>query len=201
MNEDNKRAIETKQDVEKLEQELFAMKERIIDNAPKLYLEVKDVPFYLDRLFDTNGNPLGDFKVSDKYKKRVVYALKNPHKKPSTGQVYFGELVEGDYYAGKYYPREYVIEATPTTFTEEDLDILQNKHKITKSINGVELELYAPYNQRNNFSWNVDRYRKSIEVPRRKLKEIDKILTSLAMVKEKLPWESRIVSIEDTPRR
>ena len=50
--------------------------------------------------------------------------------------------------------------------------------------------------QRDNYSERVERYRKDIEAPRRKLQEITGIISELESIKAKLPMGTREVIIE-----
>lgn len=190
------RKMETKQDVQIVQEELQEKKEQIIDESPKLNLSIKQAPFLLDVLFEKDGTPKGDFRVSERYRKKVFYAFKHPRTKSSTGETYYGELSQGDYYSGNYSPNEYLIIATPTFLTDDELQELQIRKQITKRINNVDITLIAPVLQKSDYSARVERYRKEIEPSRKKIQEISGIMTELENLKAKLPMGTREVIIE-----
>lgn len=193
-NEPTKKKIETKQDVQKIQEELKAKLNKIIDEAPKLSLEIKNAPYYLNLLFEQDGTPKADFRVSDRYKRSVAAAFKQPHRKSTTGEIYWGKLlIEG---FGKDYPVEYLIEVTPTFLTDEELNILQHKHKIVKKIGNTDIEFVPPEWQRDNYSIRTEKYRKTIPEYRRKIQEINDIITELETLKTKLPMGSYTVIID-----
>lgn len=70
-----KRKIETKQDVQLIQQELQEKKEQLIDDAPKISLSIKNAEFCLNILFNEDGTPKGDFRVSERYQKKFVFHL------------------------------------------------------------------------------------------------------------------------------
>lgn len=190
------RKMETKQDVQIVQEELQEKKEQIIDESPKLNLSIKQAPFLLDVLFEKDGTPKGDFRVSERYRKKVFYAFKHPRTKSSTGETYYGELSQGDYYSGNYSPNEYLIIATPTFLTDDELQELQTRKQITKRINNVDITLIAPVLQKSDYSSRVERYRREIEPSRKKIQEISRIMTELENLKAKLPMGTREVIIE-----
>lgn len=201
MNENNTenkstRKIETKQDVQTIQEELQEKIEQIIDESPKLNLSIKNAPFFLNVLFKDDGTPKGDFRISERYRKKVFYAFKHPHTKSTTGETYHGKLVEGDYFSGNYSPNEYLIIATPTSLTDEELETLQKNHKLTKRIGNVDIEFIPPVLQKDNYSERVEKYRKEIEISRKKVQEINGIIAELEGVKSKLPMGTRTVVIE-----
>lgn len=83
-NGQSKRKIENKQDVQKVKEMLLEKKEQIIDEAPKLLLEVKNAPYHLNVLFEQDGTPKDNFRIADRYRKRVYYAFKHSPRKSST---------------------------------------------------------------------------------------------------------------------
>lgn len=190
------RKMETKQDVQIVQEELQEKKEQIIDESPKLNLSIKQAPFLLDVLFEKDGTPKGDFRVSERYRKKVFYAFKHPRTKSSTGETYYGELSQGDYYSGNYSPNEYLIIATPTFLTDDELQELQTRKQIAKRINNVDITLIAPVLQKSDYSSRVERYRREIEPSRKKIQEISGIMTELENLKAKLPMGTREVIIE-----
>lgn len=190
------RKMETKQNVQVVQEELQEKREQIIDESPKLNLSIKQAPFLLDVLFEKDGTPKGDFRVSERYRKKVFYAFKHPHTKSTTGETYYGELSQGDYFSGNYSPNEYLIIATPTFLNDDELQELQSRKQITKRINNVDITLIAPVLQRDNYSERVEIYRKDIEAPRRKIQEITGIISELERIKAKLPMGTREVIIE-----
>ena len=198
----SERRMETQQDVQVIQQELKVKKEKIIEEAPKLSFEVKNAPFYLNILFDQNGNPKGDFVVTERCMKKVCAALKHPHQKARTGEIYWGNL------------DKYFIKTTPTFLTEEELIELQKHHKLTKKINNIDIELVPPMSQRDNYpilplsdtilySDRVQRYRENIKVPRRKVQEINNILSDLEILKSRLPMgvHEVIIDQEEEPEK
>lgn len=190
-----KRKMENQQDIQVVQAEMQEMLEQVIDDAPKLSLNVKNAPFCLNMLFDQEGNPKGNFRVTDRYKKRVYFAFKHPSHKSTTGEIYWGKLSEGvtGYSSG---PIEYLIQATPTFLNDEELEELEHRHRLTKEINGVEVELVPPMLQRDNYSSRVERYRETIGDSRKKVQEITNIISELETLKPKLPMGTREVIIE-----
>lgn len=202
MNEENKNLehqqskLQTQQDAQLLQSRLLEKKELLIDESPKLNLSVKRAPFYLDVLFEKDGSPKGNFRVSDRYKKKVFFAFKHPHTKSNTGELYYGELSQGDYFSGNYYPNEYLIVATPTFLSDEELQMLQSKKEITKKINNVDITFVAPILQESDYSSRVEKYRESIVEPRKKVQELDSLVAEIEGIKSKLPRGSYEVIIE-----
>lgn len=202
MNEENqnseqqKSSLQTQQDAQLLQNRLLEKKEQLIDESPKLNLSVKQAPFHLDTLFEKDGTPKGNFRISDRYKKRVLFAFKHPHTKSNTGELYYGELSEGDYFSGNYYPIEYLIIATPTFLSDDELQILQSRKEITKRINNVDITLVAPSLQKGDYSDRVEKYREIIVEPRAKVQELDSLVEEIEKVKSKLPRGSYEVIIE-----
>ena len=72
MNEENQNLeqqqtrLQTQQDAQLLQGNLLEKKEQLIDESPKLNLAIKQAPFLLDVLFEKDGTPKGDFRVSDR---------------------------------------------------------------------------------------------------------------------------------------
>lgn len=192
MNEDStknckeKRKYETKEDVMKIQEMLMQMKKQIIAKAPKLELCIKNAPFYLDALFNSDGIPKGDFNVTEGQQKKVAFALKHPGHKSVTGQRYWGDL--------RNYG-EYRIQVTPTFFSDEELDSLKWRGSIVKIINYVKIEFVPCYYQKSDFSERVEKYRENIKPYRQKLQEYDELLSLLEKLKSKLPSAPRIVTI------
>lgn len=91
---------------------------------------------------------------------------------------------------------EYLIQATPTFLTDEELYSLQIHHRLTKKINNVDIEFVPPFLQKDNYSERIETYRKNIEPSRRKIQEISSIISELESLKTKLPWGPREVIIE-----
>lgn len=202
MNEENqnseqqKSSLETQQDAQLLQNRLLEKKEQLIDESPKLNLSVKQAPFHLDALFEKDGTPKGNFRVSDRYKKKIFLAFKHPHTKSNTGELYYGELSQGDYFSGNYYPNEYLIITTPTFLSDDELQMLQSRKEITKRINNVDITLVAPILQKSDYSARVERYRETIAEPRKKVQELDSLVEEIEQVKSKLPRGSHEVIIE-----
>jgi len=199
-NDENKtgRKIETKQDAQAVQEELQEMREQTIDESPKLNLSVKQAPFLLHVLFKEDGTPKGDFRISERYRKKVFYAFKNPHTKSATGETFYGDLSQGDYFTGEYYPNEYIIIATPTFLNDDELQELQSRKQIIKRINDVDITLTAPTLQKSDYSVRVENYRKNIDSSRKKIQGIDEIIADLEKLKSKLPMGTREVLIEQT---
>lgn len=202
MNEENQNLeqqqtrLQTQQDAQLLQSNLLEKKEQLIDESPKLNLAIKQAPFLLDVLFEKDGTPKGDFRVSDRYRKKVFYAFKHPHTKSTTGEAYYGELSKGDYFSGNYHPNEYLIIATPTFLSDDELQELQSRRQITKRINNVDITLIAPALQKSDYSACVERYRETIVEPRKKVQELDSLVAEIEKVKSQLPRGSYEVIIE-----
>lgn len=202
MNEENQNLeqqqtkLQTQQDAQLLQNNLLEKKEQLIDESPKLNLAIKQAPFLLDVLFEKDGTPKGDFRVSNRYRKKVFYAFKHPHTKSTTGEAYYGELSEGDYFSDKYSPNEYLIIATPTFLSDYELQELQSRKQITKRINNVDVTLIAPVLQSSDYSALVERYRETIVEPRRKVQELDSLVAEIEKVKSQLPRGTYEVIIE-----
>ena len=192
------RKIETKYDVQIVQEKLKEKREQIIDEAPKLSLAIKKAPYFLNVLFEQDGTPKGDFRISDRYKKKVCVSFKHPHRKSTTGEIYWGNLATSDFGGYNCYSNEYLIQVTPTFLTDEELETLQTHHKLTKKIGNIDIEFIPPTLQRNDYSACVERYRRDIETPRRKIQEISEIMIELESLKSKLPTGTREVIIKQT---
>lgn len=203
MNEENKEQtqskLQTQQDAKELQDKILEKKEQLIDESPKLNLAIKDAPFVLESLFEHDGTPKGDFRVSDRYKKKVALAFQHVNRKPETGEIYYGRLVDG--FSPNTYKAEYLIAATPTFLTDEELAELQSKRRLSKMINGKEITFGAPDLQRDNYSSRVERYRETIVEPRSKVKELDSLVAEIERVKSQLPRGSYEVIIEQPEDR
>ena len=145
----SKPSIQTKQDAQRVQEQLLEKKTQVIEDAPKLSLSIKNAPFYLGALFEQDGTPKGDFTVTDRFKRKVVVAFKHPHRKTTTGEMYFGELTDGNLYNTA--PNEYLIQATPTFLTDEELDYLRSHRRLTKMIGNTEIEFVPPMLQRDDY--------------------------------------------------
>lgn len=178
--------LETKQDAERLQEELIEKKNQIIDDAPKLSLAIRKAPYYLDALFEQDGTPKYDFKISDRFRKKVSLALKHPRKDTKTGQIYYGEIWTSGYHK-KAYPNEYLIQATPTFLSDEELKSLSLFGRIVKKIGNLEIELIPPLLDNNSFHERVREYIDSIQSVRNKIKQIDEIIAEIEEVESKLP--------------
>ncbi len=178
--------LETKQDAERLQEELIEKKNQIIDDAPKLSLAIRKAPYYLDALFEQDGSPKYDFKISDRFRKKVSLALKHPRKDTKTGQIYYGEIWTSGYHK-KGYPNEYLIQVTPTFLSDEELKSLSLFGKIVKKIGNLEIELIPPLLDNASFHERVREYIDSIQSVRNKIKQIDEIIAEIEEVKSKLP--------------
>ena len=177
--------LETKQDAERLQEELNEKKNQIIDDAPKLSLAIRKAPYYLDALFEQDGTPKYDFKISDRFRKKVSLALKHPRKDTKTGRIYYGEIWTSGYHK-KDYPNEYLIQATPTFLSDEELKLL-SFGSIVKKIGNLEIELTPPLLDNDSFHERVREYIDSIQSVRNKIKQIDEIIAEIEEVKSKLP--------------
>lgn len=93
---------------------------------------------------------------------------------------------------------EYIIETTPTFLTEEELETLERYHKLIKKIGNIDIEFTAPFLQKDGYSSRVEKYRRTIEEPRRKVQEIDGIITELEVLKSKLPMGPYEVTIDQS---
>ena len=192
------RKMEYKEDVQAIQQELLERKEQIIDGAPMLLLNISKAPYYLNVLFDQDGKPKGDFRVPERYQQKVYYAFKHPNHKFSTGETYWGKLTTSNFSGSENYPIEYLIQATPTFLTEEELEELRVYHKLIKRINNVEIELIPPFYQKKDYSERVEEYKKAIEKPRSIIEEIDSAISELETFKAKLPMAPREVIINQS---
>lgn len=184
----DKKKLETKEDVVRVQKMLLQKRKQIIDEGPKLSLCIKDAPFYLMSLFNVDGSPKGNFNVSESQQKKIALALKHPSHKSSTDQTYWGHLSAGD---------EYRIQVLPTFFSDEELDYLQLHERIVKKINNVEIKLVPLYLQKDNFSERVKGYKENIGSVKDKLQKYDEMLILLENLKSILPASPRIVLISD----
>lgn len=194
--EQQKSRLQTQQDAQLLQSNLLEKKEQLIDESPKLNLSIKKAPFLLDVLFEKDGTPKGNFRVSERYRKKVFYAFKHPRTKSTTGETYYGELSEGNYFSGTYIPNEYLIIATPTFLSDDELQELQRTKQITKRVNNVDITLIAPVLQSSDYSARVERYRETIVEPRKKVQELDSLVAEIEKVKSQLPRGTYEVIIE-----
>ena len=189
--------LETKQDAERLQEELIEKKNQIIDDAPKLSLAIKKAPYFLDALFEQDGTPKYDFGISDRFRKKVSLALKHPRKDTKTGQTYYGEIWTSGYHK-KAYPNEYLIQVTPMFLSDEELKSL-SFGKIVKKIGDFEIELVPPLlGDYINFHERVEEYIDSIQSVRNKIKQIDEIIAEIEEVKSKLPMGAKEVPMEQS---
>ena len=187
-------SIRTKQDAQKVQEQLLEKKTQIIEDAPKLSLSIKKAPFYLGILFEQDGTPKGDFTVTDRFKRKVEGAFKHPHRKATTGEMYFGELTDGNLFNTA--PNEYLIQATPTFLTDEELEYLQSHRRLTKMIGNTEIELIPPMSQRDDYQTRVERYRERIGESREKVQELTGIIQEIEKIKPRLPMGTYEVMIE-----
>ena len=203
MNEENlniekERSIKTQQDAQAIQENLLEKRELIIAAAPKLILAIKDAPFHLETLFEMDGTPKGDFRVTDRYKKKVFFAFKHPHIKSTTGKRYYGELTTSDFSQKHHYPNEYLILVNPTFLTESELHSLRMLKTLTKRVNNVEITFVPANIQYHKFSSLIEEYMESIAEPRKRIEELDSIIADIEQVKTKLPRGSYEVNIEQT---
>lgn len=201
MNEDNlniekESSIKTQQDAQEIQNNLLEKRELIIDAAPKLILSIKDAPFHLETLFEMDGTPKGDFRVTERYKKKVFFAFKHPHIKSTTGEKYYGELTTLDASQKHHYPNEYLIIVNPTFLTADELHSLRMFKTLTKRVNNVEITFVPSNIQYNNFSSLIEKYMESITETRKRIEELDSIIADIEQVKSKLPRGSYEVIIE-----
>lgn len=187
-------SIRTKQDAQKVQEQLLEKKTQIIEDAPKLSLSIKNAPFYLGILFEQDGTPKGDFTVTDRFKRKVVVAFKHPHRKATTGEMYFGELSDGNLFNTA--PNEYLIQATPTFLTDEELEYLRSHRRLTKMIGNTEIEFIPPMLQRDDYPARVERYRERIGESREKVQELTGIIQEIEKIKPRLPMGTYEVMIE-----
>ena len=189
-----KPSMRTKQDAKKVQDQLLEKKTQIIEDAPKLSLSIKKAPFYLRDLFEQDGTPKGDFTVTDRFKRKVALAFKHPHHKSSTGEIYYGELTDGNLFNTS--PNEYLIQATPTFLTDEELEYLQSHRRLTKMIGNTEIEFIPPMLQSDDYPIRVERYRERIKESRQKVQELTSIIQEIEKIKPKLPMGTYEVMIE-----
>jgi hypothetical protein len=178
-------SVKTKEDALRIVNELIEKKNQIIDDSPKLSLRVKNAPLYLASLFEEDGTPKGDFRVSDRYRKKVCLALKHQGRKNDTGEIYYGKLFEG---INDVYPAEYLIQVTPTLLNDQELRELSFADILKKRIGGIEVELIPPMLQDNiNFGKRVRDFMEINKPVRDKINKIDEIIYDLKMVLNELP--------------
>lgn len=190
----SKPSIRTKQDAQSVQGQLLEKKTQIIEDAPKLSLAIKKAPYYLGILFEQDGTPKGDFTVTDRFKRKVAVAFKHPHHKSTTGEMYFGELTDGNLFNTG--PNEYLIQATPTFLTDEELEYLQSHRRLTKMIGNTEIEFIPPMLQRDDYPTRVERYRERIGESRKKVQELTSIIQEIEKLKPRLPMGTYEVMIE-----
>lgn len=190
----SKPSIQTKQDAQRVQVQLLEKKTQIIEDAPKLSLSIKKAPYYLGILFEQDGTPKGDFTVTDRFKRKVEVALKHPHHKSTTGEMYFGELTDGNLYNTG--PNEYLIQATPTFLTDEELEYLQSHRRLTKMIGNTEIEFIPPILQQDDYPVRVERYRERVGESRKKIQELTGIIQEIEKIKPRLPMGTYEVIIE-----
>ena len=97
-------------------------------------------------LFEQDGTPKYDFRISDRFRKKVSLALKHPHQDTKTGKTYYGEIWTSGYHK-RAYPNEYLIQVTPTFLSDEELKSIP--FGLIKRIGNVEIELVPPLLQDN----------------------------------------------------
>lgn len=182
-----KSTIKTKQDAQKIQEWFLEKKTQMIEDAPKLSLSIKNAPFYLGRIFEQDGTPKGDFIVTERFRKKVAMAFKHPHQKSTTGEIYFGKLSADD---------EYLIQATPTFLSDEELNYLRLHNRLTKMIGDVEVEFVPPMLQKTDYSTRVDKYMERIGETRKKVQELSSIINEIEILKQKLPMGTYEVVIE-----
>ena len=170
----SKPSIQTKQDAQRVQEQLLEKKTQVIEDAPKLSLSIKNAPFYLGSLFEQDGTPKGDFTV--------------------TGEMYFGELTDGNLYNTA--PNEYLIQATPTFLTDEELDYLRSHCRLTKMIGNTEIEFVPPMPQRDDYPARVEKYMERIGESRAKVQELTDIIQEIEKLKPRLPMGTYEVMIE-----
>lgn len=190
----SKPSIQTKQDAQKVQEQLLEKKTQVIEDAPKLSLSIKNAPFYLGALFEQDGTPKGDFTVTDRVKRKVELAFKHPHRKSTTGELYFGELSDGNVFNPA--PKEYLIQATPTFLTDEELDYLRSHRRLTKMIGNTEIEFVPPMLQRDDYPARVEKYMERIGESRAKVLELTGIIQEIERLKPRLPMGTYEVMIE-----
>jgi hypothetical protein len=194
-----KPSMRTKQEAQKVEEQLIEKRTQIIEDAPKLSLSIKKAPYYLGVLFEQDGTPKGDFTVTDRFKRKVTFAFKHPHRKSTTGEMYFGELSDGNLFNSG--PNEYLIQATPTFLTDEELDYLKSHHRLTKMIGNTEIEFVPPILQRDDYSYRVERYKERIGESREKIQELNGIIQEIERIKPRLSMGAYEVIIEQPEER
>ena len=180
--------IQTQQDAQKVQEQLLEKKTQIIEDAPKLSLAIKNASFCLEALFEHDGTPKGDFTVTDRFRKKVVLAFKHPHHKYPEGEIYFGK--------GYASSNEFLIQATPTFLTDEELEYLQSHRRLTKKIGDTEIEFIPPMLQRDDYPVRVEKYRERIGESKEKIQELTSIIQEIEKIKPRLPMGTYEVMIE-----
>ena len=196
INEQKEPRFKYKEDIEEVKEELLRKREKIIDGTPILNLAIKKGQYYLPKLFEEDGTPKGDFRVSDHYKKKVYYALKHPNK-DRVGATYYGDLS----YPGMNIneQNEYLIRVTPTFLTDDELHRLAFTGSLDKKVGNTEIQLIPSLmDAHRGFSNRVEEYRNSIQEARGIIQKIDEVLAELDVLKTKLPRKIREVVIESS---
>ena len=185
-----------KEDVDEVKEELLRKRDRVIDETPILNVAIKKGQYYLAQLFEQDGTPKGDFRVSDHYKKKVYYALKHPNK-DRVGATYYGDLS----YPGMNIneQNEYLIRVTPTFLTDDELHRLAFAGSLDKKVGNTEIQLIPSLmDAHRGFSNRVEEYRNSVQEARGIIQKIDEVLAELDVLKTKLPRKTREVVIESS---
>ena len=195
VNEENKYAYQ--EDVQKEIDKIIQKREKIIETAPTLYLEIDKAPYILPRLFNIDGTPNGNFNVPEKYQKKAQLSLQHRHNGSN------------DYWYGQSPNDEYLIKATPDFLTEEELDELQSRHYIIKRLGNTEVKLKQSKlgMERRSGKWEMsytgtlsDLDRKKIKEARELLEDCTLVIEQLRVVQSKLPHLPREVYIDEPSR-
>ena len=188
--------LETRNDAQEKQKSLYKLIDQIIEKSPKLSLVIRNAASCLSKIFEQDGTPKGDFRVTDKTKSIVVRALKLPHKDFNTGEIRYGEYP----FPGKRRNVEIRVQVTPTFLSDEELQELARHHRLVKKIGNCDVELVPVEMQRTiEFSDLVERYRESIVERRNEIKEIYEMIRQLEILKKSLPQGDRIVEIQPDP--
>lgn len=201
MNENNNQ-IKTKQDAEKAIEKLLEKRNQIIEQGPQLHLAIK--PYHLDALFEKDGTPKYDFRVSDGQKRKIARAFKHPHVDQES-KLYFGDLGVTD--IGKrtpnFYPVVYVIKINPLFLTDDELLFLGKSCDLKKDFEQTDVTFFAPCisythipsyksGEFASFRTKVNVYRKNIPEFRALIQQIDSAIKELQALKLKLPMGEEV---------
>ena len=205
------REIRTKEDAQDTIDMLLAKRNQIIEQGPQLTLSIKDGPKVLGLLFEKDGTPKYDFRVSEVCKGRVRGAFEHQSRNRK-GEIYFGNLCEKTFFGQNEGPTQYNIKINPLFLTDVELSMLGHQSFLKKNFNGVDITFLAPaifdtsnFSNREKkdaesiFSINVDLYSRKVEPLRKMLQEIDAKIMEIKKIMPTLPSEPKQDFGDDGP--